>query len=198
MTIMTARSKQVRVIAGTLKGRILHYPGGRDIRPSMQQIKAAVFDSLGARLRGAVFIDLFCAAGGVGIEAFSRGAGFVHFVENDRAALDLLRVNLSACGISEDRAEIHPMSVFDFLAAPDSCRRIIPDIIYADPPYDTEEPITLLASIKSLYYPDNCTVVLEHRRDLPIVETAAFRRTKLKKFGRSWVSFFVPTGGKKK
>ena len=110
----------------------------------------------------------------------------------------MLRANLSACGISEAQAEIHPMSVFDFIVAGDAYHRIIPDIIYADPPYDAEQPITLLESIKSLNYPENCTIILEHRRDLPIEETAFFRRKKLKKFGRSWVSFFVPTGGKKR
>jgi 16S rRNA (guanine966-N2)-methyltransferase len=194
VAIMAARSRKVRVIAGSLKGRNLLYPDGRDIRPTMQQIKAAVFDSLGERLRGAVFIDLFCATGGIGIEAVSRGARFVHFVENDRAALELLRANLSACGIEETQAEIHPVSVFDFLAAGDAIRSIHPDIIYADPPYDTGDPLEFIASIKSLHYPENCTIILEHRRDLPIEQMVDLRRTKRKKFGGSWVSFFVPMG----
>jgi 16S rRNA (guanine966-N2)-methyltransferase len=195
VTIMAARSRKVRVIAGALKGRNLLYPAGRDIRPTMQQIKAAVFDSLGEMVRGAIFIDLFSAAGGVGIEAVSRGSRFVHFVENDDAALELLRANLSTCGIDGALAEIHPMSVFDFLSSGSALRRIVPDIIYADPPYDAEESAELLSSIKSLNYPRNCTIILEHRRDLPIEQTASLRRTKLKKFGRSWISFFVPTGG---
>lgn len=186
----------MRVIAGTLKGRNLRYPPGGDIRPSMQQIKAAVFDSLGATLRGAVFIDLFSAAGGVGIEAISRGAGFVHFVENNEKALDLLKVNLSSCGVGKERVRVHPVSVFDFLAAKDTWRSIIPNIIYADPPYDGEEPVELLASINSLNYPENCTIILEHRRDLPFEESFVFSRTKVKKFGRSRVSFFVSAGGK--
>jgi 16S rRNA (guanine(966)-N(2))-methyltransferase RsmD len=193
-----ANYKQVRVIAGTLKGRNLFYPSGSGIRPSMQQIKAAVFDSIGDKLRGAIFIDLFCAAGGVGIEAISRGAGFAHFVENDPEALELLQKNLCSCGVREDQAKVHPMSVFKFLAARNIYQGIIPDIIYADPPYDTEEPVTLLASINSLNYPENCTIILEHRRDLPIEDPLAFSRTKLKKFGRSWVSYFVPTGGKQR
>jgi 16S rRNA (guanine(966)-N(2))-methyltransferase RsmD len=197
VAIMAVRSRKVRVIAGTLKGRNLLYPIGRDIRPTMQRIKAAVFDSLGEKLRGAIFIDLFSAAGGIGIEAVSRGAGFVHFVEKEEAALEMLRSNLSACGINETQATIHPMSVFDFLAAGEAIRRIIPDIIYADPPYDTEEPVALLASINSLNYPENCTIILEHRRDLPIEQTAVLHRTRLKKFGRSWVSFYIPMGGKK-
>jgi 16S rRNA (guanine(966)-N(2))-methyltransferase RsmD len=190
------RARQVRIIAGTLKGRNLLYPTDSAIRPSMQQIKAAVFDSLGAALNGAVFIDLFAAAGGVGIEAISRGAGFVHFVENNETALDLLRKNLTSCRVSEEQVRIHSVSVFDFLTAKDTWRSIIPDIIYADPPYDTEDPAELLTSINFLNYPANCTIILEHRRDLPIEESIVLNRTKLKKFGRSWVSFFVPTGGK--
>jgi len=162
----------------------------------MQQVKAAVFDSLGESLRGAIFVDLFCAAGGVGIEAISRGARFVHFVENNREALEMLRSNLSACNIGVERAEVHPGDVYDFFAAGDPLHRIVPDVLYADPPYDAEEPFRVLSAIKSLNYPDKCTIILEHRRDAVLERTEFFQRIKLKKFGGSRVSFFVPTGGK--
>ncbi|MFH1755063.1 MAG: 16S rRNA (guanine(966)-N(2))-methyltransferase RsmD [Candidatus Latescibacterota bacterium] len=192
---MAAKTGRVRIIAGSLKGKSLRYPPGRDIRPSMQQVKAAVFDSLGDELRGAVFVDLFAGAGGVGLEAISRGAKFVHFVENNRTALELLRANLTSCAVDERRAKIYPVSVFDFLSEGDACERIAPDILYADPPYDTAEPGMLIASINSLHYIGNCTIIMEHRRDLPVEEISAVKRTRLKKFGRSWVSFFDSTEG---
>ena len=186
--------QKVRIISGELKGRMLEYPFGRDTRPTMQQTKAAVFDSIGLDLRGAVFFDLFAGAGAVGIEALSRGAGFVHFVENGRQAVALLERNLQKCGLGPDRARVHPVSVFDLLGRSQEPLKGA-DLVFADPPYDGEAPRTLLAILDAIKYPDSCLLVLEHRRDLPVEESLRLERTKVKKFGRTWVSFFVPAEG---
>jgi 16S rRNA (guanine(966)-N(2))-methyltransferase RsmD len=192
---MAARSKQqVRIISGELKGFRLSYPPGREIRPSMQQTKAAVFDSIGASLRDTVFLDLFAAAGGVGIEAISRGAAFVHFVENNSTAVKLLKENIARCGLGEDRTQVHVTGVLDFLADPTN-REINPDFIYADPPYESEDSAALLAIIDSMRYPRTRLIMLEHRKNLVIQGSLTLVRTKVKKFGLTWVSFFVPAGG---
>ncbi len=160
----------------------------------MQQTKAAVFDSIGASLRDAVFCDLFAGAGGVGIEAISRGAAFVHFVENDSEAIKLLEVNLARCSLGRDRTEVHHTSVYDFLA--ESANQMIhPDIVYADPPYEGEDSAALLALLDSLRYPRTGMLILEHRKSLAVQESKNLARTKIKKFGGTWVSFFVPIGG---
>ena len=192
---MTQRKTQkVRIISGELKGRLLDYPAGRDTRPTMQQTKAAMFDSIGPDLHGAVFFDLFAGAGAVGIEALSRGAGFVHFVENGRQALTRLEQNLRKCGLGPDRARVHPVSVFDLLGRSREPLKSA-DLVFADPPYDGETARTLLAILGAIKYPDSCLLVLEHSRDLPVEESLKFGRTKVKKFGRTWVSFFVPAEG---
>ncbi len=187
-------TQQVRVITGALKGTVLEYPAGSGTRPTMQQTKAAVFDSIGLDLRGAVFIDLFAGAGAVGIEALSRGASFVHFVENGRDAVTLLKRNLEKCALGADRAQVHPESVFDFLVRQQDILEGA-DLVFADPPYDGEDPRTLLAILSGIRYPDSCLLVLEHRKDLPVDESLGLERTKVKKFGRTWVSFFVPAEG---
>ena len=188
------KTQQVRIISGKLKGKMLDYPKGRDTRPTMQQTRAAVFDSIGLALRGAVMIDLFAGAGAVGIEALSRGAGFVHFVEVDPRAVKLLERNLHKCALGPDRARVHPLSVFDFLAGSGELLSGA-GLVFADPPYDGEDARTLLAILCGMRYADSCLLVLEHRKDLSVENSPGLERTKIKKFGRTWVSFFVPVEG---
>jgi len=88
----------VRIGAGAYKGRTLRYPaaaGPARIRPTAARTRESVFNALQDEVRGAVFVDLYAAAGGVGIEALSRGASFVHFVERDAVALAALEENLA-------------------------------------------------------------------------------------------------------
>src|SRR5678816_2408067 len=117
------------------KGRVLRYPDDPGLRPSMQRTKHSMFSSLGSRLRGAVFADLFAGGGAVGIEALSLGAAFVHFAETGREAVAALEANLAICGAPASRYHVHRARVAELLARepnpmPGS------SIIYADPPYD--------------------------------------------------------------
>jgi len=80
----------MRVIAGVLKGRRLVTPKGVTTRPTADQVRIALMDTLGPWLPDARVLDLFAGAGGVGVEALSRGAAHVTFVERDRRALDAL------------------------------------------------------------------------------------------------------------
>ena len=75
-----SRKKQLRVIAGEYRGRILSCPADAGVRPTMERTREALFSAIQDRVGGAVFVDLFSASGGVGIEALSRGAAAVHFV----------------------------------------------------------------------------------------------------------------------
>ena len=84
--------------------------------------------------------------------------------------------------------------LFDFLAE-NTNRMIHPDFVYADPPYDSEDSTALLAILDSMRYPRTSMIILEHRKSLTVQESTNLTRTKVKKFGRTWVSFFVPTGG---
>ena len=91
----------MRVVAGTAGGRKLQAPPGRDIRPTSDRVREAVFsslDSMGA-VGGASVVDLFCGSGSLGIEALSRGAASATFVDNDPAAIATVRANLAATGL---------------------------------------------------------------------------------------------------
>ena len=91
----------MRVIAGLHRGRRLLGPRGQAIRPTSDRVKEALFSILGERTTGARVLDLYAGTGSIGIEALSRGAAHVTFVEADREALRLVHSNLQQCGLEE-------------------------------------------------------------------------------------------------
>ncbi len=186
---------KTRVISGEFKGKVLSYPADRRLRPTMQRTKSSVFETLEGILEGAVVADLYAAAGGIGIEALSRGASRVHFVESDSGALECLRDNLTRCGIGGDRGLVHSERVMEFLRR-GGLRNVDADVIYADPPYEGEEMRLLLEFFDEMDYPSKALLILEHRKDTVFVESLhGLVRTRWKRFGQSCVSYFVPAGG---
>jgi len=125
----------MRVIAGSARGRRLKAPAGWKVRPTSDRVKEAVFDIVGSRrsLSGAVVLDLFAGSGAVGIEALSRGASRVLFVEWSRTARRVLAENLCRCGLDE-RGDIWPLPARRALAqcAAQGCKF---QFAFIDPPY---------------------------------------------------------------
>src|SRR5439155_3026364 len=114
----------MRVIAGSLKGRRLKSPTWEDLRPTSDKLRETLFNVIGPRVVGARVLDGYAGTGAIGIEAISRGASHVTFVERDRRAQALIAANLDHCGIvngyviiraSADRAfaDLANASVFD-------------------------------------------------------------------------------------
>src|SRR5262245_33252726 len=95
----------MRIIAGVFKGRRLVTPRGATTRPTADQVRLALMDTLGPRLPDARMLDLFAGAGGVGLEALSRGAAHATFVERDPRAVEALDENIRALGV-ESRAAV--------------------------------------------------------------------------------------------
>ncbi len=125
----------LRVIAGSAGGIPLACPKGDQVRPTMDQVRGAIFSSLGERVLGARVLDLFAGTGGLGIEALSRGARSATFIERDRRAVDCIRANLEKTRLGKD-AEIVCLDVFTFLGRAVG-RRF--DLVFADPPYTTRD-----------------------------------------------------------
>src|SRR5262245_14937471 len=90
----------MRIVAGTLKGRTLKGPTGPGLRPTSDGLRETLFNVLGDQVDGVRVLDGFAGTGAVGLEALSRGAATVTFVEKDRRALELIRRNIEACGVS--------------------------------------------------------------------------------------------------
>jgi 16S rRNA (guanine(966)-N(2))-methyltransferase RsmD len=180
---------QVRVIAGQYKGRRLAYPNERILRPTMDKTREALFSAIQDRIPGCVFVDLFSAAGGVGIEALSRGASMVHFVEQLPEALALLRRNLDACGVDGNRYKIHDENVYNFLER--SGFKALPEtIVFADPPYDSDDALRLLSHFNETEYKNMLLFILEHRYPVESFDLGSLRFSKTKRYGETNLSFW--------
>jgi len=118
----------VRVVAGSAGGLRLQVPR-RGVRPTMDRVKAAIFSSLGERVIGARVLDLFAGAGGLGIEALSRGAASAVFVDSNKTSGRAIEQNLRTAKLA---GRVRVQNVFEFLRhATEEF-----DIIFADPPYE--------------------------------------------------------------
>ena len=149
-----------RVIAGTLGGRRLATPPGRDTRPTSDRVREALFNSLAGALPGARFADLYAGSGAVGIEALSRGATHALFVESSPKAAQVLRHNLAALGVAAS-AEVVTAPVAKALAGGPAQPY---DVVFADPPYDlpgAEVAALLRALVTGGWIAEDGIVVME-------------------------------------
>ena len=124
----------MRVTGGTISRREIRVP--RDIRPTQDKVRAAIFNSLGSFVVGVRVLDLFAGSGAFGIEAWSRGAAFVCWVESDRRVLPALKENVSALCRDGAPAQIRQADALRFLEKDVSGEPF--NLILADPPYDRD------------------------------------------------------------
>ncbi|MGC8502285.1 16S rRNA (guanine(966)-N(2))-methyltransferase RsmD [Desulfurella sp.] len=134
----------MRVIAGTYKNRMLEFKKNKEIRPTKQIVKKSFFDSIFYIIENSVFIDLFAGNGFMGIEALSRGAKKVFFVDKDDT---FIKKNLQNLNISSDKFEIYRMDVFNFLNL-----NVVEnaDIVYIDAPYSMKIDELVVFLLKKL------------------------------------------------
>ena len=154
----------MRVIAGSHKGRRLKTPDWEGLRPTSDKLRETLFNILAPRIAGARVLDAYAGTGALGIEALSRGAATVAFIENDRRAQALIETNLAQCRIDTGYTVLRTSAV----RAADLLRDEPPfDIVLLDPPYDVPAA-PALAAVGSLVAPSG-VMVLEHgrRADVP-------------------------------
>ncbi len=157
----------MRIISGTSKGRKLVTPKRYSLRPTSDRVKESLFNILASEIEGKVVLDLFAGTGNLGIEALSRGAKRVIFVEKGRQALRLIQTNLNQFGL-EDRSEILPKDVnraIGILKQRGECF----DLILMDPPYEKGLIQRTLMKLNShqIYHRDSI-LVIEHDRREPL------------------------------
>ena len=195
----------MRVIAGTYRSRPLTAPRGTATRPTSDRLRETLFNILAPSIEGARFADLYAGTGAVGIEALSRGAAHVTFVENAPPAIAALRTNLAALKISdgfqlEERSV--PVTLKNLAArnpADSHAGRRDPrfTLVYLDPPWETasayNQSLNLLAaSALALLAPD-AIVIAEHARRGAIALTdtyGALHRYRLLEQGDAALSFY--------
>jgi 16S rRNA (guanine966-N2)-methyltransferase len=179
----------MRVIAGSAGGVRLAVPK-HGVRPTMDRVKAAIFSSLGEVIIGARVLDLFAGSGALGIEALSRGAASVLFVEHDRQSADAIEKNL---GKTKLKGRVRRQNVFDFLGQRWNAEKF--QVVFADPPYekthrgesDTEK-LLKNESLPQLLEP-NGIFVLETQPGESLGETKLWRIIRKKRYGATEVLF---------
>ena len=174
----------MRVIAGTHKGRRLKTPDWEGLRPTSDKLRETLFNILAPRIAGAKVLDAYAGTGALGIEALSRGAAAVTFIENDRRAQALIEANLAQCRIDTGynlvRGDVAlQASAFEPF-----------DIVLLDPPY-TMPGLTALMKIDTVVAPGGL-VVFEHAKRAATPERAGrLLRVRQVTSGDSMLSFYA-------
>jgi 16S rRNA (guanine966-N2)-methyltransferase len=173
----------VRIVAGSCRGAKIFAPKGLDTRPTSDRVREAAFNLVGP-VDGASALDLYAGSGAMGLEALSRGAASVVFVESDRDACRTIERNLEK--LSLRGAEVACRDVLRFLAA--ERRRF--DLILVDPPYDVVESVAVrLATYLPAVLAETGVVVLESSSRLePELPPLALRTSR--RYGSARVSLF--------
>lgn len=124
----------MRIVSGQYGGRVLKSPADQSIRPTSDKVRGAIFNALLSRLDidGARVVDLFCGSGALGLEALSRGAAHVTFVDKSKGSLALARANADALGVDGAHADFMNLDA----AALPPCKVPPADLVFLDPPYD--------------------------------------------------------------
>ena len=180
----------MRVISGKYRGRRLKGPKGLELRPTGDRLKETLFNILHSRIPGSVVMDVFSGTGAIGVEAISRGAGRVVFVERNPKAIALIRQNLELCGI-KDGFDVIQEDVFKALRS-FARQNSHFDIIFFDPPYDWEPYHDLLKlTIKPELVSQQTSVVIEHRRKAALPDSGeGYQRYRIVRQGDSCLSFY--------
>jgi 16S rRNA (guanine966-N2)-methyltransferase len=181
----------VRIVAGTLKGRRIDAPTWDGLRPTSDKLRETLFNVLAPRIEGARVLDGFAGTGAVGIEALSRGAAHVTFVERDPRAIALIQSNLERCGITDRYAIIRAR--FAGTARPPDGGSF--DIIFLDPPYGARELIEAIEAAAPLVEPQTLLVVEHARRDPAPESIGTLVRTRVLTSGDSALGFYSRRSG---
>jgi 16S rRNA (guanine(966)-N(2))-methyltransferase RsmD len=157
----------MRVTGGIGKGRKLKVPAGARVRPTSDKVKQALFNILGQKVEGALFLDLFAGIGGIGIEALSRGAARVVFVDDSRDSLRVIQQNIEQTGFNE-RAQVIASKAETFLKKTSEQF----DIVFLDPPYSLAlEPLLNGIVVSGILKPGSI-VITEHFKKQPSIKQA--------------------------
>ena len=193
----------MRIIAGEYRSRRLEAPAGLATRPTSDRLRETLFNVLAPRMEGAIFLDLYAGSGAVGIEALSRGAASVDFVERAEGAVAVLRKNLARLGIAAE-VRVHTVGVGTWLRRvarsagsvrkPGSAAGF--DLVFLDPPYEAAEEyaatLGLLGGTSMELLTPGALVIAEHRRKERLAEKyGELERTRLLEQGDAALSFYA-------
>jgi 16S rRNA (guanine966-N2)-methyltransferase len=176
----------MRVVAGEWRGRTLKSPSWDGLRPTSDRLRETLFNILGPAVLDARLLDAYAGTGAIGIEALSRGAAFVCFVDSDRRAIALVEANLAGLGALGRYAIIRA----DVTRIADACGGAAFDLAVFDPPYAAGAAASALDAAAGLAGTD-LRVVIEHaKRHAPPARHAGFALVRTVTAGDSALSFY--------
>jgi 16S rRNA (guanine966-N2)-methyltransferase len=176
----------MKIVGGKYRGMNIRAPRGLLSRPPLALIRESVFNVLGDWVVGKSVLDLFAGSGSLGIEALSRGAARVSFVDSARRSVEMVRANVALLGAS-DAAAVYRKQAVDFVG---SWQGSPFDLVFVDPPFlsgKAQESLDSLASGRIIS--DGGIVVSRHHRREDVAVPGAFEVFKQRKFGESMVLF---------
>jgi 16S rRNA (guanine966-N2)-methyltransferase len=189
----------LRIIAGKYRGRNLKSPPSLEVRPTSDRLRETLFNVIAPRIDGARFLDLCAGSGAVGIEALSRSAGHVTFVDCSRRMCTLIKSNLDLCRIEQDESEVVQAEAQDYL------QRVIVqprgsfdpwDVVFFDPPY-ADDYLSILntfgAHASSLLAEKGLLIVEHHHKNALKDKAGCIIRSRILKQGDSALSFYEIT-----
>ena len=183
----------MRVIAGSAKGRRLHAGKGQAVRPTADKVKGALFNILASRfdLRSARLLDLYAGSGSLGIEALSRGASHVTFVDESAASIHVLRDNLRACRM-DGAARVLRLPAMRALVQL-ARQPVAFDGVLLDPPYGhglVEQTLAAIAA-HGVVHPGGWVMAEHHVDETPAAAYGSLRLTQTRRYGKTALALFV-------
>jgi len=182
----------MRIIAGEYRGRKLKSPPSLQTRPTSDRLRETLFNILAPQIDGARFLDLCAGSGAIGIEALSRGAAHVTFVDRSRKMCALIEANLHSLGVTENETDVVCSEATEFLRGTTKrANRERWDLVFFDPPYSADYTMALELMDTGAALDQSSLLVIEHhhKNDLP-AELSALQRVRVLKQGDSCLSFY--------
>ncbi|HEU4479070.1 MAG TPA: 16S rRNA (guanine(966)-N(2))-methyltransferase RsmD [Pyrinomonadaceae bacterium] len=183
----------MRVIAGKYRGRNLKSPTSIQVRPTSDRLRETLFNVIAPRTQEARFLDLCAGSGAIGIEALSRDAAHVTFVDRSRKMCALIKANLDLCCVAEKASKIVQSEAGDFLAVSVKRNHEPWDIVFFDPPYadDYQQVLELFGLQSENLLAEGGLLIVEHdKRKLLPDQVGVLHRTRILKQGDSALSFY--------
>ena len=173
------------MIGGEFRSRVLKTLPGLDVRPTPDRLRESLFSVLAPRIEGATFVDAYAGTGSVGIEAISRGAKKAIFLEQNQAAVAVIRANLKSLGI-DGRAEVRRGR------ATSSLGKLGADIVFLDPPYRLDQEYELALDLVGASPPPLVIVQHDVRRKMKEMY-GLLSLQRVMKQGDNVLTFFAPS-----
>lgn len=181
----------MRVIGGKYRGRRLRAPHGQDVRPTSDRLRETLFNIIAPHIEGSRFLDVCAGSGAVGIEALSRGAASVTFIDSSRRACAVIESNLASLAVTSNATVINKDAVAALKRLSGDAAKF--DIIFFDPPYASEIYSQVMHGIAAgcLIGPE-ALVVAEHRaKTPPAAEYGGLKMYREVKQGESALAFYA-------